>query len=299
MEKWADLVQDSRYSWANTLPFFKRTASFTSPGQRLHANRTRYNESAFDAAGAPLQVSYPRYAMPFSASARNGFTSIGINETQDFNGGSLMGHQYCSMTIRPWDQSRSSSEAAFLQPPWALANLTIYESLLVKNIIFNRYKRATGITVKQRWGFWDYDITIRAMREVIVSAGAFQSPQLLIVSGIGPAETLRKHAIKLIIDLPGVGQNMWDHVFFGPSYPVNVDTFSKMTQNSLYFAEQVASYFALRYGLLTNPSTDYIAFENLPLISRTEFSSENERDLSWFPEDWPEVEVSRSFETIG
>lgn len=137
------------------------------------------------------------------------------------------------------------------------------------------------------------------MREVIVSAGAFQSPQLLIVSGIGPAETLRKHGIKLIIDLPGVGQNMWDHVFFGPSYPVNVDTFTKMTQSPLYFAEQVASYFALRYGVLTNPSTDYIAFENLPLISRTEFSSENEQDLSWFPEDWPEVEVSRNFESIG
>jgi len=231
--------------------------------------------------------------MPFSASAQNSFTAIGINETQDFNSGSLMGHQYCSMTIRPDDQSRSSSEAAFSHPPQPFTSLTIYEESLVKNILFNNRKRATGITVKRRWGFWNYDITIRASREVIVSAGAFQSPQLLMVSGIGPAETLRKHGVELLVDLPGVGQNMWDHVFFGPSYPVNVETFTKITQSALYFVEQVAAYFVLRYGMLTNPSTDYIAFENLPLNSRTELSPENEQDLAWFPDDWPEVEVSR------
>lgn len=246
--------------------------------------------------GEPLQVSYPHYAMPFSASAGNGFTAIGINETQDFNSGSLMGHQYCSMTIRSYDQSRSSSESAFLHPPPALANLIIYDWSLAKNILFNEHKQAIGITVKRRWGFWDYDITLGAMREVIVSAGAFQSPQLLMVSGIGPAETLREHSIQPIVDLPGVGQNMWDHVFFGPSYQVNVDTFTKMRQNPLYFAKQLATYFVLRNGLLTNPSTDYIAFENLPANSRTEFSSDNEKDLSWFPDDWPEVEASRSIE---
>ncbi|KAJ5310875.1 uncharacterized protein N7443_003336, partial [Penicillium atrosanguineum] len=299
METWADLLQDSEYSWASTLPFFKRTTSFTSPGSRLHANRSLFNESAFDTKGGPLQVSYPRYAMPFSASAGNGFSAIGINETQDFNSGSLMGHQYCSMTIRPWDQSRSSSESAFLHPPQGLVNLTIYESSLVKKILFNTHKQATGIRVKQRWGFWDLDITIGAMREVIVSAGAFQSPQLLMVSGVGPAETLREHSIQPIADLPGVGQNMWDHVFFGPSYPVNVDTFTKMTQSPLYFAKQVATYLFLRYGLLTNPSTDYIAFENLPASSRTEFSPDNEQDLSWFSDDWPEVEYLVASAYVG
>ncbi|KAJ6134693.1 Dehydrogenase patE [Penicillium sp. IBT 18751x] len=295
MERWADLVQDSSYSWASTLPFFKKTTTFTSPGSYLHANRRPFNESAFDIAGEPLQVSYPRYAMPFSATASNGFTEIGINETEDFNSGFLMGHQYCSMTIRPWDQSRSSSESAFLRPPHALANLTIYDWSLVKKILFNEHKRATGVRVKQRWGFWDYEITIRAMREVIVSAGAIQSPQLLMVSGLGPPETLRDHAIRPIVNLPGVGQNMWDHVFFGPSYQVKMATFTELTQNPLYLAEQIATYFVFRNGLLTNPSTDYIAFENLPAVSRTKLSPDNEKDLSWFPNDWPEYLVASAY----
>ncbi|KAJ5675255.1 Dehydrogenase patE [Penicillium maclennaniae] len=295
MERWADLLQDSSYSWASTLPFFKKTTTFTSPRSHLHANRGAFNNSAFDIVGEPLQVSYPRYAMPFSSTAGNGFTAIGISETEDFNSGFLMGHQYCSMTIRPWDQSRSSSESAFLRPAHALANLTIYDRSLVKKILFNEHKRATGIRVKQRWGFWNYDITIRAMREVIVSAGAIQSPQLLMVSGLGPAETLRDHSIRPIVNLPGVGQNMWDHVFFGPSYQVNVDTFTELTQNPLYVAKQIANYLVFRNGLFTNPSTDYIAFENLPAVSRTEFSPDNEKDLSWFPDDWPEYLVASAY----
>lgn len=294
MKRWAELVEDPSYLWENTLPFFKKTVSFTPPGYRLHNNQTLFNESAFDKTGQPLRVSYPRYAMPFSAWVRDAFTAIGIDETQDFNSGSLIGHQYCSMTIRPADQSRSSSESAFLQSS-NLVNLTIYDSTLVTGILFNHRKRAIGVKARQRWLFWGWDISLRAMREVIVSTGAFQSPQLLMVSGVGPAETLQKHGITVVADLPGVGQNMWDHIFFGPSYQVQVDTFTRMTQDPIYLAEQLASYFILRNGPLTNPSTDYLAFEKLPLPARGALSADNEHGLSWFPTDWPEVEVSLTF----
>lgn len=230
--------------------------------------------------------------MPFSSSARDGFTAIGINETEGFNNGFIMGHQYIAMTIRPWDQTRSSSEAAFLRGYRHLPSLTIHENTMVKNIIFNHRKRAIGVKARARWVFWDWDITLRAMREVIVSAGAFQSAQLLMVSGIGPAEVLRTHDIDVLVDLPGVGQNMWDHVFFGPSYPVNVNTFTRMTQSPIYSAGQLADYLLLKTGILTNPSTDYVAFEKLPSHWRSSLSVQDEYDLAWFPSDWPEVEVS-------
>lgn len=292
MEKWAELVNDSSYLWDNVLPFYKKTVSYKPREGRQSNFSGPWNDSACEETDQPLHVSYPRYPMPFSSSARAGFTAIGINETRGFNNGSLVGHQYIAMTIRPSDQTRSTSEAAFLQGSRPLTRLTVLENTLVEQILFNHRKRAIGVRAHKKWVFWDWGITLRATREVIVSAGAFQSPQLLMISGIGPAETLQKHSIKVLVDLLGVGQNMWDHVFFGPSYPVRVNTFTRLSQSPIYLAEQLADYLILRSGVLTNPSTDYVAFERLPSHSRSSLSLLNERDLSWFPDDWPEVEVS-------
>jgi hypothetical protein len=112
-----------------------------------------------------------------------------------------------------------------------------------------------------------------------------------MVSGIGPANILQKHGIKIIADRPGVGQNMWDHVFFGPSYPVAVKTFTGMTQSKVELVTQILYWALWHKGFLTNPSTDLLAFEKLPAPHRSTFSAKMERDLSWFPADWPEVEV--------
>ncbi|KAJ5157856.1 Dehydrogenase patE [Penicillium canariense] len=286
MQKWADLVGDPSYSFQNTFQYFKRTASFTPPEHRSENARRTYNESAFDISGQPLEVSYPRFAMPFSSWVRRALTAIGMEETQDFNTGSLRGHQFCSMTIRPTDESRSSSESAFLRSPRKLDTLAIYENTLAKKILFGDDNRAIGVRVQQLW-----DFTLHARREIILSAGAFQSPQLLMVSGIGPGSILHEHKIKPIVTLPGVGQNMWDHIFFGPSYQVSVDTFTGMAQNPIRLAAQAMIYTIFRDGMLTNPSADYLAFEKLPRSSRSNLTARDEYELSWFPEDWPEVEV--------
>jgi choline dehydrogenase len=286
MDRWAEMVDDPSYTFKNTWQYFKQTTSFTAPNGRSDNIRTPYNESVFDDFGEPLQVSYPRYAMPFSRWVRRAMTAIGIQEVEDFNSGSLMGHQFCSMTIRPTDESRSSSEAAFLRSPQNLETLSIYEKTLVKKILFDWGNRARGVRVH---GMWDY--TLWARREVILSAGAFHSPQLLMLSGIGPAGVLREYGIKPIVTLPGVGQNMWDHVFFGPSYQVAIDTFSRITQNPAWLARQVATYLYSHDGMLTNPSTDYLAFEKLPSASRYALTDQDEDALSWFPADWPEIEV--------
>lgn len=287
MYRWAELVDDPSYTFENTWKYFKRTVSFTGPTSRSECVKTPYNESPYEDSGEPLQVSYPQYAMPFSSWVRRALISIGIQEAEDFNNGSLMGHQFCSMTIRPTDQSRSSSETAFLQSPRNLEMLSIYEKTLAKKILFHRGNRAHGVRVH---GMWDY--TLWARREVILSAGAFHSPQLLMLSGIGPAKILHEHGIKPIVTLPGVGQNMWDHIFFGPSYRVTVDSFSGMVQSPARLAAQIAAYLFSHEGMLTNPSTDYLAFEKLPDASRYSLTNQEEEILSWFPKDWPEIEVS-------
>lgn len=287
MSRWAELVGDPSYLFDSTFPFYQRTVAFTAPGLRSGVVRTLYNASAFSDNGQPVQVSYPFFPMPFSTLSRQAFTEAGIDEAQDFNSGSVMGHQFCSMTIRPGDRSRSSSESAFFQDPRNLVNLTVYQKTLATKIRFNKDLRATGVRVGTKLPF-----TLTASREVIISAGAFQSPQLLMISGIGPAETLQDHEIPVLVDRPGVGQNLWDHIFFGPSYPVSVDTFTEMTQSPWHFLTQVFNYYILKKGILTNPSTDYLAFEKLPQELRSTLSAQNEKDLSWFPSDWPELEAS-------
>lgn len=291
MDVWADAVNDTSYSLENTLPFYQRTVEFTAPnGTSRDANATiQYNAGSFDTDGGPLQVSYSNYVQSFSTWMKRGLESIGLAESSDFNNGELSGYQFCSSTIQPDDQTRSTSQTAFIpQGKPVPDNLTLRTKHLAKKVLFDDQKNAIGVQVADGFGFLS---KIMASKEVIVSAGAFQSPQLLMVSGIGPADHLTEHGIDVMSDLQGVGQNLWDHPFFGPSYRVNVETFTSLANNFLYLVSRFLDYTTKHIGPLTNPVADFIAWEKIPSSHRSGFSSETEKDLAGFPKDWPEVEV--------
>jgi choline dehydrogenase-like flavoprotein len=216
LQQWADDVGDQSYAFDNWLPDFKRSVDFTPPGPSRAANASaEYNADAFDPSGGPLEVSYSNYAGPFSSWIEGSLNEIGIPPTQDFNSGNLLGAQYCSSTISPGTQTRESSQTSFLKAASTRPNLKIFSVTKAKKILFDDTKRATGVEVTTALNL--VGTTINARREVIVSAGAFQSPQILMVSGIGPAATLKQYGIDVISDLPGVGQNMIDHIFAGPT----------------------------------------------------------------------------------
>jgi choline dehydrogenase len=153
--------------------------------------------------------------------------AIGIPTVQDFNSGSLLGAQYSAQTIRPAGEIRDSSESSFLAAASGRPNLHVFSNTMAKKITFSG-TTATGVTVTSATGTFP----ILARKEVIVSAGAFQSPQLLMVSGIGPSATLKKLNIPVVQNRAGVGQGMQDHVFFGPSYRVNVPTLTRQANVS-------------------------------------------------------------------
>jgi choline dehydrogenase len=102
---------------------------------------------------------------------------------------------------------------------------------MAKKILFSG-TTATGVSVLPA-GNGTALIQMKARKEVILSAGAFQSPQLLMVSGVGPAATLKQFNIPVVANRPGVGQGMQDHVFFGPSYRVNVPTETEQANVSI------------------------------------------------------------------
>ena len=115
----------------------------------------------------------------------------------------------------------------------------------------------------------------------------FYSPQLLMVSGIGPASTLNANQIPVCVDRPGVGQNLWDNLFAGPTYPVNVQTHNAFA-NPAVIGAAINAYNLNRTGILTNSGGDLLAFEKLPNGS---LPLRTRRDLdAAYGSDWPDVE---------
>ncbi|KAI1416216.1 GMC oxidoreductase [Hypoxylon sp. FL1857] len=281
-------INSTDYTFDNFFPYFTKSQNFTPPVggtfDRFANSTPEYDPSRLGTDG-PLSVLYPKYAQPFGSWAAMGFEAIGLKAQRGFESGNLSGaYAYPLATIRNDENTRESSETAFLRPHLGVhnPNLITFVSTLAKKVLFDDQKRATGVQVDTL----GLQYTIRARKEVIVSAGAFQSPQLLMVSGIGPKDTLQQHNIKVIQDSPGVGQNMRDHVLFGSSYRVNVVTGSAFgnPEQAAEYAEQYAE----GKGPLTNPGIDILGWERLPRnnLTNATISALN----SAFSDDWPEVE---------
>lgn len=113
------------------------------------------------------------------------------------------------------------------------------------------------------------------------------------VSGIGPAETLRRHNISVVADRPGVDQNMWDHVVLNVGHQVTVETYGHLMDRTIA-AETELDYAMNQAGILTNDQSDYLGWEELPAASWINFSNSTSSNLSSFPSDWPEVEYEIS-----
>ena len=284
-QKWADIVGDDTYTLDNVLPYYEKSVTFTPPNYaKRYTNTTlNYDPAAFnDTLQGPLQVSYSNWASPFSTWCQKGLSALGIGPNDGFNYGSLLGSMWVTSTINPAGEIRSSSQTAFLNQEIQNSSLQVYQRTLAKRIMFDKRKRAIGVVVTSNSSAY----TLSARKEVVLSAGAFQSPQLLMVSGIGPPDTLKQYSIPVISALSGVGQNMWDTLIFGPSFRVNVVTVSQIGQNPQYTAQITAQYINNQSGPLTS-AVDYAAYENLP--DRSNLSASTRASLAFFPSDWPEV----------
>lgn len=296
-QKWADTVDDQSYTLDNFTPFFKKSVTFTPPkGRSLSNVTTNYDASDFSAnGGGPVQVGYGQWITVGGTYLQKAFEALGIKETNGFNHGSLLGYHWSQSTIRASDQTRSSSVAYIHSVEGNTEtsdNLKVFTHTQAKRITFDTSSgrpKATGVDVVGLLGLANYKIGAR--KEVIVSAGAFQSPQLLMLSGIGPADQLSEHGIEQVVSAPGVGQNMWDHILFGPSYAVNFPTIGSFLLKPLELAAALVDYIANAMGQLTY-AADILAWEKLSKLAsyRSKFSQQTLDSLASFPDDWPEVE---------
>ena len=177
----------------DVLPYFRRAENFERGSDAWHAR------------GGPLNVAALRDPNPaaqaFVAAARQ----AGYPYNDDFNGRQQEGFGLYHVTQR--DGIRHSTARAYLRPAMARNNLTVWTDTQALQLIFDG-TRAAGVRCRGSAG----DFTIHARREVILCAGAFQSPQILMLSGIGPGDELQRHGIPVRHHLAGVGRNLQDHI---------------------------------------------------------------------------------------
>jgi choline dehydrogenase len=246
-------VGDSSYTWDKFLPYYKKSVHFSPPEIRKGNKNGSISAdpSVFDnSLGGPVQVSYPNYDDPFSTWIEKGFNAVGIRRREDgFSSGGLLGWAWPSAAIDPKTAQRSSSQTSFLNRAIVTTNLKVYHGTLAKKILFDANKIANGVLVDT--GGREY--TLAAKREVILSAGTFQSPQLLMVSGIGPRKTLEAHKIPVLSDLHGVGQNMWDHNMISVGNRVGLRTASSLIGDAQYYYQANADYLSDSSGPLSSP----------------------------------------------
>lgn len=181
-QKWAEEVGDEGYTFDNLLPFFKKSISFTSPASsKINPNVSLPLEENVIASGGPLQVSYPRYFNTVSSWLGKAFGEIGFQRLPGFFDGRLFGWSYFPYTVDPKTQTRSSSATSFLRQGLRQSNnLYVYKSTLVKKVLLDDCRIASGVAVSTA----GVDFVINATKEVILSAGAVSCMTSFVMSRI-------------------------------------------------------------------------------------------------------------------
>jgi choline dehydrogenase-like flavoprotein len=191
-DRWA-AEGNSGWSWDEVLPYFRR------------AEHNERGADAFHGADGPLNVMDLRSPHRFGPVFVQAGQQAGYSDNRDFNGATQDGVGLYQVTHR--NGERFSAARAYLAPNRARPNLRVITSAHATRVLFEG-RRAVGVAYRQG----GVEHVLRARAEVILSAGALLSPQLLMLSGIGPAAELQAHGIPVVHDLPGVGGNLQDHV---------------------------------------------------------------------------------------
>ena len=191
-DHWSELGNNG-WSYDEILPYFKK------------AEHNEIHQNDFHGQDGPLNVANIRHKnKPVDDFVETGSSVFGFNE--DFNGESQEGIGYYQTTQK--NGKRCSAAKAYLVPALDRENLTVLTDTNVNKILVND-SRATGVSCIGEDG---EEFTLNATKEVLLSSGAFGSPQVLLRSGIGPEQEITKHGIEHKVDLPGVGKNLQDHI---------------------------------------------------------------------------------------
>ena len=256
-DRWAEITGDDAWSWSNCLPDFMRHEDHHGLDDGDH---TDSSHEQFHGHGGEWRVERQRLKWQVLEDFAAAAVQAGVPRTKDFNRGNNEGVDYFEVNQRAgW---RWNTSKAFLRHASKRPNLTVWHSTQVLRLEMNtdgEQPRCTGVRVA---GASSGSETLAlASREVILSAGSIGSPQLLQLSGIGPSDLLKEMNIPIVADLPGVGENLQDHLQIRSVYKVsNALTLNTMANSLIGKARIGLEYLLKRSGPMSMAPSQLCAF---------------------------------------
>ena len=230
------------WGWDDLLPYFKKSEDF------------QHGESDLHGAGGELHVADIIHDNPTNHIMLKGFEEYGIPRNDDFNGHSQEGAGYYQVTIK--DGKRCSTAVGFLKPARKRKNLDVLTGARVHKINIEN-GRAHSVTLARRGKIE----TLVAHQEIILSAGAYHSPHILHLSGIGDAAHLSSIGITPVLDRPEVGENLQDHYMAPMAFRIKSGVYSYNKElRGLNIAKNVIHYLLTRKGVMSIPAAQIGAF---------------------------------------
>ena len=231
-DRWRQMG-NTGWGWDDVLPLFKRAENNDRGADEYHGNK------------GPLSVSNMRIQRPITDAWVAAAQAAGYKFNPDYNGADQEGVGFFQLTAR--NGRRCSSAVAYLNPVKSRENLQIITHAQVEKVVIEG-KRATAVTYTDRSGNQQ---TVKARKEIILSGGAINSPQILMLSGLGEATQLSENGIEVIADLPGVGKNMQDHLQARLVYKCNEPTLNDEVSSLFGQAKIGLKYLMFRAGPMT------------------------------------------------
>ncbi|WP_293577051.1 GMC family oxidoreductase N-terminal domain-containing protein [Phaeobacter sp.] len=245
-DEWAELGCEG-WDWHSVLPYFRKSENNARGKDSLHG------------ANGPLQVRDQDAPRPVTDAFVEAGQTLQIKHQTDFNRGDNEGIGHCQVTqFHQADRvgERCSAAAAYLHPVLHRPNLTVITAAQARRILFDG-KRAVGVEYQHKSSVRQ----VRAGKEVILSGGTFNSPQLLQLSGVGRPDDIRPHGIEMIHELPGVGQNLQDHLDFTLAYKSkDRDNFGISASGSLALLRHMLTWRKTGGGMIATPFAEGAAF---------------------------------------
>lgn len=230
--RWSQLGAEG-WSYDDVLPYFKKAERYRHGGDKYHGEN------------GPVGVEGPGWRNPLTDAFIAAAQTTGLSRLDDFAGVNVEGIGYHDLTT--WRGQRSSTWKEYLAPIRGRNNLHIVTDAFVRKINFQG-RRAIGVEYERGGAMF----SASAGAEIILSAGALQTPQLLQLSGVGPGDLLQRYGIPIVHELRGVGANLMDHLQAGRAYSTTSPfTINALMSSPLSMLKAGANYFLKRQGPLT------------------------------------------------
>jgi choline dehydrogenase-like flavoprotein len=233
-DNWAEMGC-AGWAYDDVLPYFKRAEANERGADDYHGG------------DGPLHVSDQHYLNPTSRAFVESAAALQLSRTDDFNDATQAGFGFYQVTQK--DGERWSAARAYVEPMRKARNLDVRIGVTVQRLT-TADGRVTGVT----YSVAGKERTLRARGGVVLSAGAFNSPQILMLSGIGPAAHLKEHGIEPVVDATGVGENLQDHIDYVSSWETSSkDSIGDSIEGTIRMAKAIIEHRRTRTGIMTTP----------------------------------------------